>query len=179
MNHTQRLFTFVGAALCTLGLFAGQSFAQADFQEAFDSGEQELVDNGWLFINQSEPDGGGTGWEWTSVPSAYPDPHQGIGYIRTDAYAGVWDGAVSTWAVLPETPDLQAEDVLSFFLYTTGSSQDIHFEVRLSPTGGASTGAGAEDVGDFTELLLEQAPPEANQAWNLISVNVPGPGRAG
>ena len=33
MNHTQRLFTFVGAALCILGLFTAESFAQADYVE--------------------------------------------------------------------------------------------------------------------------------------------------
>ncbi|MCH8879287.1 MAG: choice-of-anchor J domain-containing protein [Planctomycetes bacterium] len=145
--------------------------------EDFDSGEQELLDNGWLFINQSEPDGGGSGWEWAHEPLAFPEPHQGIGYIATDVGAGLWGGAVSTWAVLPETPGLQAGDVLSFFLYTTENFQDIHFEVRLSPTGGGSTGTGAQDVGDFTELLLSLDPPEANQAWNLIRVDLTGSGR--
>ena len=37
MNRAQRLATFVGAVLCILGLFAGESFAQADFREGFDN----------------------------------------------------------------------------------------------------------------------------------------------
>jgi hypothetical protein len=150
----------------------------APLPQNFEDGLPELVEQGWTFINQSDPTGGGTGWNWENTGVGAPFPaHLGIGYIRSSTMSTGPFGTASNWAILPEIDDVQAGDDLTFFVQTGSHLQDIHLQVRRSPSGGTDTGSGAEDVGDFTDLLMELNPPPVNGAWNLVRVTLPGPGR--
>jgi hypothetical protein len=57
-----------------------------------------------------------------------------------------------------------------------GNNPD-RFQVRYSPSGGTSTGTGAEDIGDFEVMLYERFMLPPSMEWEEIVVEVPGPGR--
>ncbi len=180
MNHTRLRVTFVGAAMCTLGLFAGESLAQADLQEGFDDngptqegdhGPINLIDQGWIFRNQSEP----LGWShWTDNLLQNDPPHAGASCIG----ASVWNvngaGIISNWMILPAVESQQEGDILAFYVDGSQSWPD-GLQVRYSPSGGTDTGSGPEDVGDFEELLLDLY--VANGDWAQHSLELPGSGR--
>jgi hypothetical protein len=147
-------------AFSVLALLAGS--VNAGLVEGFDtftsleppSVDGTLTANGWIGALRSDPIG------TTGIFSAGTTftPHSGTGYAgmnyqNTDPN-GVGD--ISTWLMTPELA-LNNGDTFSFYTRAPdGSSWADALEVRLS-TAGASTDVGttANDVGDFTTLLLE------------------------
>src|ERR1051325_637089 len=152
----------------------------ANFSENFEnvgptgspgSGPQNLINQGWIFRNQSSPLGteswfqGYTGYIW-------PPPQAGAGYMAvTGNSTDFYGGTVSNWAILPAVPGQQAGDEVRFYLtdlYGTGGGNVSTIQVRYSPNGGTNTGASATSVGDFTQLLLDINPVVTG--WNLYAV---------
>ncbi|NUM47805.1 MAG: hypothetical protein HUU38_24120, partial [Anaerolineales bacterium] len=147
----------------------------ADFSEDF---ADITALAGWFAQNNSNPLGT-TGWfqgNDTVFPAhaGAPTAYIGANFNNT---AGV--GTISNWLLTPELT-LNNGDTLSFWTRTaTGSIWPDRLQVRLS-TAGASTnvGAGAEDVGDFTTLLLDINPTLASggypESWTQYTVTVSG-----
>jgi len=166
--------------------------AQADFSESFDNlgpfvsgqvGPQTLIDQGWIFRNQSQPTGDGY-YTWRAGPYVYwlgytPfQPQAGAGYLgadqrSTDRWSG---GVVSDWAILPQINGQQAGDLITLWARSLNGLPSEHLQIRYSPNRGTGTGSGSEAVGDFTMLLLDISPPPEN-GWGRFSVAVPGDGR--
>ena len=146
-----------------LSVSSSYCLGQANFSEDFegigttDTGEHGpsgLIAAGWEFRNQSEPPSSG---DWRRSPVAY----QGSWSLSVDWSVGGWNddqSEMSSWAVLPAIPGQIAGDVIRFFT-SSGSADSFdptaHLEVRYSLDGGTSTGSGADQVGDFTDLLLD------------------------
>jgi len=166
-----------------LWLAPAPSLAQANFTEDFENvgptigdGPQNLIHQGWIFRNQSQPRGRTVWYQGTRVVFPYFTPYQGTGYL---ANTSSWDDGnrnVGTWAILPAIPNQQAGDVISFYI-AGATTPDDRIEIRYSPTGGTSTGSGLNDVGDFTQVLFSGRPPSNIGDWGLASGTVPGTGR--
>ena len=137
-------------------------------------GPQNLINQGWIFRNQSAPLGSGT-W-FTGYNSWFP-PQAGAGYLAVDSSStDYFGGDVSQWAILPALPGQAAGDTLRFYIRRFDSSNVDTMQVRYSPSGGTNTGSGPNAVGDFTSLLLDLNPIPLT-GWTLVSVPVPGTGR--
>lgn len=174
----------VAARVAGIAALAAPCLGQANFFESFDdvgptqspsSGPQNLIDQGWIFRNQSSPLGSQS-WFQGFTGSGWPSPQGGTGYMAVTSSSGVPFGTVSNWAILPPIPNQQAGDELRFYLYDMGSTNVNTLQVRYSPGGGTSTGSGPSAVGDFTELLLDINPIPTG-SWNQYSVTLPGTGR--
>ena len=159
-------------------------FAQANFVEDFEDltttpigehGPQELIDRGWEFRNQSDPIRSG---DWRGINVGF----QGRQSLHIDWSVGTWvdnRSEMSTWAVLPAIPGQIAGDAIRFFTssgFAGSFDPTAHLEVRYSPDGGTSTGSGADQVGDFTDLLLD-IPDLEEIPWNERPATLPGSGR--
>lgn len=140
-------------------------------------GPCRLIDGGWIFRDQGTFNAG-PAWE-PKLPLDTYTPHSGFSYMKSckgNNPGGSNDGSISTWAILP-TLGSQAGDVLSFFVRgSLGIGGGGSFQVRYSPSGGTSTGAGPNDVGDFTQLLLEMT-ELPSEGWQHILITLPGAGR--
>ena len=171
-NCTLPLLTAALASLITAA-----ASAQASYQENFDglgattgTGPDSLVAGGWEFRNQSAPTGP-NGWYdgWLFAP------YNGPGYLAVDELSTAFlGGDVSTWAILPAIPDQVAGDAITFQVQGSVVPQD-RLELRYSPSGSTSTGAGAADVGDFTVLLADV--DLQTGGWTKVTAALPGTGR--
>lgn len=167
-------------AVCGFIQGAPTAQAQANFSENFDllsaaSSEQELIARGWELRNQSSPVGA-YGYAGLShdINSVLPTAHSGTFYLGvTDAAAEAIDDSLSVWAILPAIEGQRAGDPITFSLYAHVTTSSL--EIRYSPTGGMSTGSGAMDVGDFTQVLGTFNTPI--EAWVPYQLSVPGAGR--
>ncbi len=177
-------------ALCACSLLSAPTAqAQASFVESFDNvgttgsgqdGPQNLISRGWIFRNQSSPKGA-TSWHNGYTPAAtqqnWPSPQAGAGYMAVQSTStDYFGGKVSNWAILPQISGQRAGDTLTFYVINLPSNNTPTLQVRYSPGGGTSTGAGADAVGDFTQVLLDINPLPAG-GWNRYSVTLPGSGR--
>jgi len=166
----------VNAVVC-----AGQTVFYEGFEDVGPTpspltGPQNLMNQGWIFRNQSDPLGSSS-WFEGFQGQGWPAPQSGAGYMAVSSSStGYFGGTVSNWAILPAIPGQQAGDVLSFYLLDMGGSNVSTLQVRYSPTGGTGTGSSATSVGDFTTLLLDVNPIPAG-GWNLVQVTLPGDGR--
>ncbi|MEQ8768471.1 MAG: hypothetical protein RL885_31490 [Planctomycetota bacterium] len=174
------LSTLLAAMLAT-----PMATAQVDFRESFENvgpadpageGPQNLIAAGWLFRNQSDQESGPAWYDGTQFGGT---PFEGNGYLEASSQATDWfGGAMSTWAILPDLPGLQAGDIFSLWVYSGGSTfADTHIEIRLSPSGQTSTGQNATDVGDFTQLLFSAELPISEAGYRQIVIPLPRSGR--
>jgi len=185
-----RVLAQASTALLLVILTAGPAAGQANFAEGFDNvgpvlpgqdGPSNLVSAGWIFRNQSAPEGSESWFDGYTPGSTgqqfWPQPQAGAGYVAvTSTSTDFFGGTVSNWAILPDIPDQQAGDELRFYLLDMESSNVNILQVRYSPSGGTSTGSGPSAVGDFSQLLLDINPIPVG-GWNLYSVPLPGGGR--
>ncbi len=184
-NQILRRSLCILAAMCLA--FPARSIGQAAFEEDFENigtvpagqqGPSGLIQNGWVFRNQSSPatnwpawtPNGGSGWSNT-----------GDGYLRSStSSAGFIGASLSTWAILPIIPGQQAGDVLSIWVLDGNfPNLDTFLDVRYSPGGGTGTGSGPLDIGDFTEVLFTDELPvgDGPAIYTQVQVTLPGPGR--
>lgn len=172
---------FGSAAVAAIAFGASASAApQASFVETFDAigavspgadGPASLIGSGWIFRNQSAPKGG-EGWK-AGVAFA---PQAGAGYLGATSLAtDFFGGKISLWAILPTVAGQQAGDTLTIHLRSIESSNLDALQVRYSPSGGKSTGSGADAVGDFTTLLGASAPMPTT-GWVKYEFTLPGAG---
>ncbi len=180
------------AGACALALACSAS-GQTLFSEDFENmgfvpiggwGPAGLINEGWTFVNNSQPlgtTGYFTGCCWGSVIPAL----SGTGYLAASADSAAGGGPqYSTWAVLPAVAGQAAGDMFSFYTISSDTSpwEDVSLQVRYSPTGGANVGTGASSVGDFTEVILDiPVMPNYNSGlangWTYWEVPIPGAGR--
>ena len=147
----------------------------ADFSEGFDD---ITILPEWYFQNNSDPLGL-TDWfqgNDTVFPAqaGAPTAYIGANYNNT---AGV--GTISNWLLTPEQT-LSNGSSISFWTRTaTDSIYPDRLQVRLSLLGpSTNVGTGAEDVGDFTTLLLDINPTLAvggyPEVWTQYTVTLSG-----
>ena len=147
----------------------------ADFSEGFDD---ITILPQWYMQNNSNPLGV-TDWfqgNDTVFPAqaGAPTAYIGANYNNT---AGV--GTISNWLLTPEQT-LSNGSSISFWTRTaTGSIYPDRLQVRLSLLGPSTyVGTGAEDVGDFTTLLLDINPTLAvggyPEEWTQYTVTLSG-----
>jgi hypothetical protein len=113
-----------------------------------------LPDADWAMINNSDPIGD-LGWFQGDVATFIAHTGNSDAYIGAN-WQSVNDGTISNWLLTPEIELIDGME-LSFYTRTTASSGwPDRLEVRMSLAGASlDVGTAAEDVGDFTELLLE------------------------
>jgi hypothetical protein len=149
----------------------------AEFSEGFDD-ITLLPGMGWFFQNNSDPLGV-TDW-FQGNDTVFP-AHAGAptAYIGANYNNTADIGTISNWMLTPEQ-ELNNGAVLSFWTRTAeGSLWPDRLQVRLSTEGDSTdVGVGAEDVGVFTNLLLDINPllevggyPEA---WTQYAVTLSG-----
>jgi PKD repeat protein len=176
------LALFVRAGLADDGLPA---VSGASFAEGFDDvgptlpgqdGPSNLIAAGWIFRNQSQPQGP-VSWYGSDGGQSF-NPHSGTGLMANDWNSGVCGSgaAISNWAILPAIPDQEAGDGMSFYVNGSIYSRSDRLQVRYSPSGGTGTGSGAAAVGDFTVLLLD-VNPVPKGGWTEQTITLPGDGR--
>jgi len=173
-------------ALVLVLALSGALGAQASFSEGFDAvgpanwgqlGHQGLLDDGWIFRNQSSPAAVALPW-YDAAAFASVAPHfEGASHLETSSQTAptMQSGAISNWAILPAIPGQQAGDLISFWVRGISFCGAHFLQVRYSPSGGTSTGSGPTAVGDFTEVILDLAP--ALNQWQQAEGTIPGGGR--
>jgi len=132
---------------------------------------------GWAQTNHSSPVGT-TSW-FQGNSSVFPS-HAGAAtaYIGANFNNTSGSGTISNWLFVP-TRTLNNGDVFTFYTRTTtGNPFPDRMQVRLS-TNGSSTNIGttANDVGDFTNLLLDINPNLTNEypeTWTQYTITISG-----
>ncbi|HYF15373.1 MAG TPA: choice-of-anchor J domain-containing protein [Phycisphaerales bacterium] len=172
------------AAFCVLACLPVVARAQAAFSQSFDNlgnndannlGPTALMAQGWIFRNQSSPQGfaawGVTGPDTNPI---FPTAHSGGFYlgIFDHASGGVYD-PLNAWAILPPIANQNANDKVVLYVHSFLSTSRL--EVRYSPTGAIGTGSGPGDIGAFTTLLGSVT--ASNSGWLRLEYNLPGAGR--
>lgn len=148
--------------------------AQIIYTENFETNWRigQLQGAGWIFRNQSQPPNE-LGWDVAN--SGGP-----VGFMWLEGSTWAGGGAISTWAIMPQISGQAAGMPMRFHAYGahTGTARYDRMELRYSPSGGTSTGADADDHGDFTEVLWSATPQELGLWWNgPVEVVLPGGGR--
>lgn len=167
----------------SLAICAGMAHGQASYTEDFESlsgaplgfEPQMLIDQGWIFRNQSNPVDGPA---WVPGDNFGGMPFDGAGYLTTSGLVtDFFGGQVSTWAILPDIAGQQAGDTFTVWVSGGGSfTSTTNLDIRYAPNGN-STGSGPDDVGDFTQVLYAAELPIADNGYQRVSVTVPGDGR--
>lgn len=181
LRHMSRLFiaSLLAVACCRAAT------AQANFSESFEgvgSGEPSggpptLVSEGWIFRNQSQPAGTGVSPYWAEF-GGWGQSGSALGH---GGFA-TWQSSttkISAWIILPAIPNQQAGDPMSIWTAAPTNAFGVNnatIEFRYSPTGGTSTGSGANDVGHFTQALLT-VPCAGGHDWTQRVMTLPGTGR--
>jgi hypothetical protein len=173
-------------------LAGAPAFAQS-FTEEFED-ITTLAGAGWFTQNNSTTLGT-TSWgpisaalemrdqgpsEFQGNTTVFP-AYSGSGYIADNFNATTGVGTISDWLMTPAVT-ISDGDVVSFWTRTgTGSTYPDRLELRMS-LAGASTDCGTlpEDVGDFTNLLVEVNPTLTvggyPETWTQYSVTISGVG---
>jgi hypothetical protein len=129
------------------------------FVEEFDN-VAAATGKGWKFINHSEPAGIRN---WTAGNSFYFPPYSGTNYIVSDYDAVADNGTISVWAVSPALI-MQNGDKIIFYTRSANSNSDPsgvfpdRLQLRFSTVDTIDVGAGADDVGVFTNGLIDINP---------------------
>lgn len=164
------------ALILTLHLSANNAHAQA-FTENFDN-ITTLAGNGWSLQNTSSPVGSLNWFQGNDlVFSAFNGAT--TAYIAANYNSTGNTGTISNWLVTPMRV-LRNGDVISFYTrqVAAGGYAD-RLQLRMS-TAGSSTNVGtnASTVGDFTNLVLEinptQAEPGYPETWTQYTYTVTG-----
>ena len=126
------------------------------FVEEFDN-LTTAANKGWKFVNQSEPIGS-TSWRLNN--SFYFPPFSGTNNIVADFNAVNDNGTISVWAISPSVI-LQNGDKIVFYTRSANSNSDPanvypdRLQLRFSMKDTVDVGAGADDVGVFTNGLID------------------------
>jgi hypothetical protein len=143
--------------------------AQNIITENFDNvGNPVVLPAGWQVTNQSAPVGTTVWFQGGGAATLFPGFNGGqTGYIGANFNATTGAGTISNWLNSP-TLNLQQGDVISFYTRqpnygvppTPANTFPDRLEMRLSANGDFSVipSAGINDVGDFTEVLVEVNP---------------------
>jgi uncharacterized repeat protein (TIGR01451 family) len=133
---------------------------------------------GWFMQNNSEPLGP-TGWSQGDPAAFTAQSGAANSYVEADYFNNGDSGTISNWLVTPQLL-LQNGTQLTFYTRTIfGSPFPDRLQVRMSTNGASSNvGSAAEDVGDFTTLLLDVNPTEAQggypESWTPYTATVSG-----
>lgn len=157
----ERCHKTIGAVL--LALAAGTVAHAQTWEEGFDE-VPGLVDAGWLIVNHSSPnpENSTSVFQGNYQGSLFNPPPVFAGHEGgTDSYAAMnynstsSGGTISTWLISPVLT-FGVGDSFSFFTRTVDQPQfPDRLEVRISYSGtSADVGLDADEVGDFTTLLL-------------------------
>jgi hypothetical protein len=157
--------------------------AQANFFESFDHagsvnpgqlGPSGLIAAGWMFRRQANPQGSGT---WSTFGQGWA--YEGAACLAINSSVTTIGGTGAGWAILPVVPNLHAGDPVTFWVaqgYQVGGDPTGRLQLRYS-TGGTSTGSGAGDVGDFTQVLIDIPGNPDGTPWTQFQGVAPGAGR--
>jgi hypothetical protein len=185
MNRLTR--AALAALILAPAVASPSALAQAQFAEGFESvgptdpvvdGPSNLVARGWIFRNQSNPEGS-SDWYGSDGGQSF-SAHTGHTVLAADydsTNASQPGAAISSWAILPAIPNQRAGDTVRFFVQGSAYSREDRLQVRYSPGGGTSTGSGASDTGDFSQVLLDINPVPRSAGWAEYTAPAPGPGR--
>jgi subtilisin family serine protease len=130
------------------------------YEQGFANVPALFTEGGWFQKNNSSPLGAST---WAQGAAALAPAQDGsqTEYVLVNFNSVSGEGTLSNWML---TPEIEFNDSTTLSFYTRApvdSNFPDRLEVRVSSTGaGTNVGAGAEDVGDFTTLLLEINPAQ-------------------
>ncbi|WP_136666492.1 T9SS-dependent choice-of-anchor J family protein [Flavobacterium sp. H122] len=160
-------------------LLAPNLFSQNIITQNFDNVSSL---SSWTFINSSNPPGSSL-WH-QGDDTAYLSAHEGNpnAYIACDFYSTGTNGTISNWLI---TPSLQLNngDIVKFYTFKGDNpeSQGVYpdrLQLRLNKNNGANPSTDPEDVGGFTDLLLDINPnlttTDYPLNWTEYSVSISG-----
>ncbi len=178
-------------SIVAIALLAAAPASAQSFSEEFED-ITTLSGDGWAFDNNSTGIGS-TSWapspvemsprnlgEFQGNSTVFP-AYSGAatGYIGTNYNATTGASTISDWLLTPAVT-IQNGDTVSFWTRTTtGSSWPDRLQLRMSLNGASTNcGAGPEDVGDFTTLLLDVNPTLAvggyPEVWTQYTATIAG-----
>lgn len=163
--------TLIALAAATASFASAQSFVENFDSIVMTAASGQVASHnltGWAFQNNSGALGTNT-W-FNGNPNTFAS-HQGAGYLAANFNSGAGTTTINNWAMAPVVT-LNNGDTIRFFTRTGGTNQfPDRLELRLS-TNGASTnvGTGANDVGDFSTLLLAINPNLAQGITNYPNI---------
>jgi hypothetical protein len=156
------------------------------FTEEFDT-IANLYSKGWVFINNSKPQGAATWQQGVYAPGKLgPDGWPAYSYHSSAdeyAFAGYQNGnglaTISSWMITPEI-EMKNGDKFSFYTRTfTGSTYPDRMQVRINTTDN-SVDVGATDVstGKFSTMLVDINPSLATggypETWKKYEFTISG-----
>jgi hypothetical protein len=136
-----------------------QPVPDQSFVEEFDN-LSTATSKGWQFINQSDPVGTRN---WVLGNSFYFPAYSGTNYIVCDYNAVKDNGIISVWAISPSVT-MQNGDKIVFYTRSANSNSNPsgvypdRLQLRFSTKDTIDTGTGADDVGVFTNGLIDINP---------------------
>ncbi len=153
--------TRIAAAAALVSLVWLPATLRADFFEGFntvsqpgweESGPSNLIADGWIFRNQDQPTTVSPAW----TRGFWFPPQEGARFLFS-GLMNLYDVnpvSCSRWAILPNLPEVAPGGTVTIWAIGYNLPQNNHsIEVRLSTSGGTSTGSGVTAVGDFNTLL--------------------------
>ena len=126
--------------------------------EGFDDFASLISGGGWITANHSSPLGAST-WAQcggSAIPPAFDGGTNSCALVNFNSATGA--GTISNWLLTPEV-SFGPGSTASFYTRTGGVAFPDRLEVRLCTSGPCTNfGSGANDVGDFTTVLLTVNP---------------------
>ncbi len=177
MKKITILFSLI--LICVLGLFNSKSQTTI-ISQGFDD-ITLLAGLGWVETNLSSPIGTLSYFQGNdAVFPAYSGAPTSYLAVNYNSVAGA--STISNWMITPQLT-LQNGDSLIFWTRTAaGSTWPDRLELRLNITGSSNAGTTANDVGDFSTLLLSVNPnlvvggyPEVWTQYTIIITGLTGP----
>lgn len=152
-----------GASVAGVPAPAGAQSPLLQIAEGFDD-VATLPSAGWLQQNNSEPRGV-TDW-YQGLPAQFSSHDGELGsYIAANLNNTAGRGRISNWLVTPLL-EFDSGAVASFFTRSAGGYYVDRMQVRLcTGTDCSDVGTSADDVGDFTTLLLDINPDYEYQGY--------------
>ncbi len=177
MNRLRFSFLVAGLVATCVSHAPAQVIYTNDFADPgapTSTGPTNLLAEGWAFTTQ----GGDPGAEWRAgnhISDSWA-PYDAPAHLTIDALpqSGV---PAAAWALLPDTVEVTAGDQAFFACALWSLAETDRWELRWSPTGGATTGSQWSDVGDFTEnIALNVQSCSGNHCFATASATLPGSG---
>lgn len=160
--------------------------AQANYSESFQNvgdgssstgGPPGLTSRGWTFRNQSSPNNGASPY-WYELGNGWGQSGSCLGHGGFTTWANS-STRVSAWIILPPIPNQAAGDLFSLWTAAPANvfgMNNAQLEIRYSPSGSISTGAGSTDVGSFSQVLSSIS-GQNGHPWTRRTLSLPGNGR--
>lgn len=174
MKHNRGLLFFTITAVsfsltltgCQKNYTTPAAVASLSFTEEFDT-VANLYKKGWVFNNNSRPQGTATWRQGLGSPAAFSYKAAANEYILVYYGAGSGTATLSSWMLTPEI-EMKNGDKFSFYTFAFDPTSPDRLQVRLNLNdNSADVGYTESSVGKFTTLLDDINPNLTTSGYPL------------